>query len=152
MAGQHGCQHASAAADVQHFTFGMRGERGKQQLATNIQPVAAEDAGKRFNRQILQRILAPVLFGIERGLFLQTTVIQATAARAVDFAQRRILRQHLLGAAYAAAVLANHENINTGRQQRKQVHQLKLRFRFILWPVVDQRIAIGDIAGLCDRL
>ena len=129
----------------------MRRQRGKQQLATDIQAIAAEDARQRFNRQIIQRILAPVLFCIERGLFFQATVIQPTAARAVDFAQRRIFRQHLLGAAYAAAVLANHENINTGRQQRKQVHQLKLRFRFVLWPVVNQRIAIGDIAGLCDQ-
>lgn len=48
MAGQRGGQHARAAADVEHFPFGMRLEGGEQQLAADVQTVAAEDARQGF--------------------------------------------------------------------------------------------------------
>ena len=68
-----------------------------------------------------------------------------------DLIQRRVAFQHLFSATHAAAVLTHHENIAADRQQGEQVHQLELGFRFILRPVVDQRIAVGNIALLCHQ-
>ena len=85
MAGQRGGQHARAAADVEHFPFGMRLEGGEQQLAADVQTVAAEDARQGFNRQIIQCVFAPECVGVEGRLLFQTTMIEATAARAIHF-------------------------------------------------------------------
>ncbi len=151
MAGEHGCQHARTAADIQHFAFGMRREGGKQQLAARIQGVTAEHARQGFNGQTVKLIRIPECRGIKCCLFFQTAMVQTTAAGTVDFIQRGILFQHLLCASHAAAVLTDDENIAADRQQGEQVHQLELGFRFVLRPVVDQRIAVGDIALLCHQ-
>ena len=75
-------------------------------------------------------------------------MVEATATGAVDFIQRGIFGQHLLCAANAATVFPDDENIDSHRQQREQVHQLELRLGFVLRPVVDQGVAIGDVGGL----
>ena len=69
MAGQRGGQHARAAADVQHFPFGMRLEGGEQQLAADVQTVAAEDARQGFNRQIIQCVFAQNASASKVGCF-----------------------------------------------------------------------------------
>jgi uncharacterized protein (UPF0335 family) len=47
----------------------MRLEGGEQQLAADVQTVAAEDARQGFNRQIIQCVFAPECFGVEGGCF-----------------------------------------------------------------------------------
>ncbi|MNV89713.1 hypothetical protein D3C71_1840310 [compost metagenome] len=92
----------------------------------------------------MQLIAFPPVFQVEFGLRIQTAVIQATAAGAVDFHQCGIVFHHLVGTAYAAAVFTDHEHFCADRQQRQNVAQLELRFLFALRPIVDQRIALGD--------
>ncbi|CPR78799.1 Uncharacterised protein [Salmonella enterica subsp. enterica serovar Bovismorbificans] len=151
MAGQRGGKHASAAADIQHFTFGVRRQRRQQQLATDIQSVAAEYARQRFDGQPVDIVLGPPGFKTKLRLLFQTTMVKAATSRAIYFVQRRIVRQHRFGATYAAAVFPHDENIDAHRHQRQNIHQLELRFGFIFRPVVDQRIAVSDIAGLRDQ-
>ena len=68
MTGQYRGKHPGATADIEHFTFGVRLQGRQQQLAADIKAVAAEHARQRFNGQIIERVLVPVLFGVEGGL------------------------------------------------------------------------------------
>ena len=123
----------------------MRRQGGEQQLAPHVQPITAKYARQRFDGQSVELIFAPLFFHIKGGLFFQTTMIQAAATGAVDLIQRRVIRQHLFGAAHAAAVFTDHKNIGTDRQQRQNIHQLELGFRLVLRPVIDKRVAVSDI-------
>ena len=96
----------------------------------------------------MQLIAVPPVVQAELGLCVQAAVIQAAAARAVDFHQRNVAFQRWLGAAHAAAVFTDHEHVYAHRQQRQDVAQLELRFLLALRPVVNQRVAVGDESGI----
>ncbi len=126
----------------------MRRQGGQQQLTARIERITAEHARQGFNGQAVKLVLVPEGVGIEGGLFFQTTMVQAAATGAVDFRQRRPGFEHLLCATHPAAVFTDNKNIAADRQQRKQVHQLELGFRFVFRPVVNERIAVSNIALL----